>query len=355
VFIAGQCVLDGDYTGPAGARRVLLDESVDVAVLETARGGILLRGLGYESNDVSVFINVSADHLGLLGVHSVERLALVKSTVIAVTKPDGFAVLNAEDPLVWGLRDATQARVVAVSQHPSARVIEPHLRFGGVAMVLQDGLLVWRDGEQATELLPVGEIPVTYGGRAAHMVENALHAAAAAIALGLSPDVVAAGLRTFTSSAESNPGRLNAYRHRDGTVLLDFAHNEAGLTHLLHLARSLVEGEGRVLSVIGSAGDRPDVSIRGMAQIAGELADAVYARETSKYLRGRAGNDELNELYLQGLKDAGKEPVAIYPSELDAIKAAVGDMQAGDVVVSMSYEQGAASRQWLLDNGATPL
>jgi cyanophycin synthetase len=355
VFIAGECVLNGDYTGPAGARRVLLDETVDVAVLETARGGILLRGLGYESNDVSVFINVSADHLGLLGVHTVEGLAQVKTTVIAVTKPDGFAVLNADDPLVWGVRDATQARVVAVSQHPQSSVIEPHLEAGGAAMVVLDGEMVWRDGDQQTHLLRVEEIPITYGGRATHMVENALHAAAAGIALGYSPEVVANALRTFASSAESNPGRLNAYRYQDATVLLDFAHNEAGLTHLLQLARNLVEGEGKVLAVIGSAGDRPDVSIRAMARIAGELADAVYARETAKYLRGRSSNEELNRLYREGLRDAGTEPVAIYPSELTAIQAAVNDIGPGGVVVAMSYEQGEASRQWLLQAGASPI
>ncbi len=355
VFINGTPVLDGDYTGPSGARRVLLDDAVDVAVLETARGGILLRGLGYESNDVSVFINISPDHLGLHGIHTVEGLARVKSTVIAVTRPDGFAVLNAEDPLVWGMREATRARIVAVSQHDRTDIVEPHLANGGAAMVVRDGMLVWLDGEHQTELLRVDAIPITYGGRAAHMVENALCAAAAGIALRYSAEIVAEGLRTFASSVESNPGRLNAYRYREAMVLLDFAHNEAGLTHLLLLARSLVEGQGKVRVVIGSAGDRTDESIRAMARIAGEQADAVYARETAKYLRGRSGNEELNQLYLAGLREAGREPVAIYPSELDAIMAAVNDICPGDVVVSMSYEQGEASRQWLLEAGASPV
>jgi cyanophycin synthetase len=355
VFIDGVCVLDGDYTGPAGARRVLLDESVDVAVLETARGGILLRGLGYESNDVSVFINVSPDHLGLLGIHTVEGLARVKSTVIAVTKPEGYAILNAEDPLVWDLRGATQARVVAVAQQPHANVIEPHLMAGGAAMVILDGQFVWRDGQEKVWIVPVDEIPITYGGRATHMVENALCAAAAGIALGYSPEIVATALRTFASSAESNPGRLNAYRLNDAMVLLDYAHNEAGLSHLLRLARNLVEGNGEVRAVIGAAGDRTDASIREISRIAGELADSVYVRETARYLRGRASNAVLNQLYLEGLRSAGTQPVAIYASELDAVKAAVNDSGPGDVVVSMSYEQGEASRAWLLERGASPV
>jgi cyanophycin synthetase len=226
---------------------------------------------------------------------------------------------------------------------------------GGAAMVILDGQFVWRDGQEKVWIVPVDEIPITYGGRATHMVENALCAAAAGIALGYSPEIVATALRTFASSAESNPGRLNAYRLNDAMVLLDYAHNEAGLSHLLRLARNLVEGNGEVRAVIGAAGDRTDASIREISRIAGELADSVYVRETARYLRGRASNAALNQLYLEGLRSAGTQPVAIYASELDAVKAAVNDSGPGDVVVSMSYEQGEASRAWLLERGASPV
>src|SRR6478752_5203740 len=136
VYIDGEEVLEGDYTGPSGARRVFDDTRVDLAVLENARGGILLRGLGYESNDVSVFTNVSADHLGLLGIESVEGLARVKSTVIAVTRPDGYAVLNARDPLVWAARDLTRANVIAVSADPTLPEVVDHVRQGLQALVV---------------------------------------------------------------------------------------------------------------------------------------------------------------------------------------------------------------------------
>src|SRR6478735_129436 len=142
VYIDGEEVLEGDYTGPSGARRVFDDARVDLAVLETARGGILLRGLGYESNDVSVFTNVSADHLGLLGIESVEGLARVKSTVIAVTRPEGYAVLNARDPLVWESRSATRATVVAVASDASLPQVVAHLAEGHPAVVVEDSTIV---------------------------------------------------------------------------------------------------------------------------------------------------------------------------------------------------------------------
>jgi cyanophycin synthetase len=355
VYIDGECVLEGDYTGPAGARRVLLDPEVDVAVLETARGGILLRGLGYESNDVSVFTNVSADHLGLLGVETVEGLATVKQTVIAVTQPTGHAVLNIDDPLVWASREATRATVFAVSPRGENREIDSHIDLGLPALTIDDGqLLYWQYGE-SRPVVAIDEIPITYGGRAAHMVENALCATAAAIALGIDLTTIAAALRSFTSSADSNPGRLNAYQLNGATVLLDYAHNEAGLTHLLNLARGLVSGTGIVRAVIGAAGDRTDESIVELGRLAGTLSDAVYIRETTKFLRGRESNAALNALYVKGLEAANVKPAGIFPSELDAIKAAVSDTANGDVVATMSYEQGAEARAWLIDQGARPI
>lgn len=353
VYIDGECVLEGDYTGPSGARRVLLDPTVEVAVLETARGGILLRGIGYESNDVSVFTNISADHLGLLGVNTVEGLATVKQTVIAVTQPRGHAVLNIDDPLVWASRDATRATIFAVSPRGTNPEITTHIELGLPALTIADGeILYWLYGESQA-LIRVDEIPIAYGGRAAHMLENALCAAAAGIALGFDIPTVSKALRSFASSADSNPGRLNAYQLGETTVLLDYAHNEAGLTHLLNLARGL--SSSKVRAVIGAAGDRTDESIIEIARLSGAMADAVYVRETAKYLRGRENNAVLNELYMQGLSLAGTAAVDIYPSELDAIKAAVSDAQPGDVVATMSYEQGAQAREWLLSIGARPL
>lgn len=354
VFIAGQEVLQGDYTGPSGARRVLLDPDVDVAMLETARGGILLRGLGYESNDVSVFINVSADHLGLLGIETVEGLAAAKSVVTAVTLPTGAVVLNADDPLVWQFASWRPAPVIAVSRQPGSAHVREHLVSGGDALLLEDGELVWYRGGERTGLICAEEIPITYGGRAMHMVENAMHGAAGALALGYSLDVVREGLRTFRSDAASNPGRLNLYRTVGGVrVLIDFAHNEAGVGHLLSLAGSLVGPGGRLRTVAGSAGDRPDESIQAMVRMSGEVSTGgVYLRETQKYLRGRESNAVLNQLYADALSEIGKEASGVWPTEFDAVAQAVADSADGDVVAVMAYEQSAKVREWLVAEGA---
>jgi cyanophycin synthetase len=186
------------------------------------------------------------------------------------------------------------------------------------------------------------------------MVENALCATAAAFALGIELETISSALRSFTSSADSNPGRLNAYQLNGATVLLDYAHNEAGLIHLLNLARELTNGSGIVRIVIGAAGDRTDESIIEIGRLAGSLAGAVYIRETAKFLRGRESNAELNDLYLKGLEIAGVQPIGIFPTELDAIKAAVSDARAGDVIAAMSYEQGEQAREWLVEQGAIP-
>jgi cyanophycin synthetase len=352
VYIDGEEVLEGDYTGPSGARRVFDDARVDLAVLETARGGILLRGLGYESNDVSVFTNVSADHLGLLGIESVEGLARVKSTVIAVTRPGGYAVLNARDPLVWAAREHTRATVFSISADPSLPEIAEHLQEGLPALVVEDSSFVWIRGDQRTEIARLENIPVTFGGRAEHMVENALCAAAAALALGIDPTDVRLGLQSFRSGSDQNPGRLNVYELNGVTVVLDYAHNEAGLSHLLKLARGLAGERGSVRMIVGAAGDRTDESITELARMAGAQADAVYLRETARYLRGRADNNALSQLYLNGLKLANREPVGIFPTEFDAVLKAIADSTTGDVVAAMAYEQPEVSRAWLVEQGA---
>ena len=355
VYIDGVEVLNGDYTGPSGARRVFSDPSVDLAVLETARGGILLRGLGYESNDVSVFTNVSADHLGLLGIETVEGLAQVKSTVIAVTRPDGYCVLNARDPLVWESRSATRATIVAIASDASLPQVVAHLAEGHPAVVVEDSAIVSVSWNRRIEITTLDRVPITFGGRAEHMVENALCAAAACLSLGIPPEAIATGLATFRSGADQNPGRLNVYRLNGVTVVLDYAHNEAGLTHLLKLSRGLAGDAGQERMIVGAAGDRTDESIIELARLAGAYADAVYLRETARYLRGRADNFALNQLYLNGLRIANRDPAGIYPSEFEAVQAAIADSSDGDVVAAMAYEQPEVSRAWLVEQGAEAL
>jgi cyanophycin synthetase len=356
VFIEGVQVMEGDYTGPSGALRVLNDPDLDVAVLETARGGILMRGVAYESNDVSVFTNVSADHLDLHGIRTVEGLANAKATIIRITKPAGYAVLNADDPLVVAQSSKTRARLFLVTQHGDNETVATHVADGGNGLTVDNGLIFFWQDRKPVVLIAIDDIPITFGGSARHMLENALCGAAACLGLGISAEIVRTGLATFTSTPADNLGRLNLYEVNGATVVVDFAHNEAGLRHLLGLASQITKDGGRLIAIIGTAGDRTDANLRAIGQIAAESADKVIVKETAKYLRGRANNEELNKHYVAGIKAGGKREWTIAPSELDALKLALDETSAGDVVAMMCVEQVQAVYDYLQTVGnSSPL
>ena len=354
VYIDGRCVLDGDYTGPSGAWRVLGEPGIDLVVLETARGGILQRGLGYESNDVSIFTNVTPDHIGLHGVLSVEGLAMVKSTVIAVTRPGGVVVLNADDPLVAQYGAEVRGRVVFVSRDAANPRAIAHLAAGGSAVIAADGWFMACDGATRTRLLAIADAPLTLGGLAQHMVENALGVIAAAIALGFTAGEVSDGLRSFRNDAVSNPGRMNVYELDGVSIVADYAHNEAGLANLLHVARGLAGEPGRVTAIIGVAGDRDDDIVAGIGRIAAELADRVALRHTLRYLRGRENNDAIDRELRRGVEAVGSVIAAIHTDELTALQQEVALASRGDVVAIMSVELIPEIRAWLLEQGAMP-
>lgn len=337
VYIQGECVLGGDYTGPAGAARVFEEPDLDVGVLETARGGILLRGLGYESNDVSVVTNVSADHLGLHGVYSVEELAKVKQVVTRVTRPDGMVVLNAGDPLVMGMLDDIQGRAFLIACDGENPVIKEHLATGGWALWVEGDQVRFGRGTEVDVLTDLNDIPIAYGGRAVHMLENALCAAAAALALGLDQDQVASGLASFRNEVDQNRGRLNVFHVNDATVIVDFAHNTAGLRHLLTLARSFTAEGSNLMAVVGSAGDRPDDALVELGQIGATAADIVIVKDTHKYLRGRQQGD-IPALILQGTTAAGVPNPPQVDGEFAAFEWGMDHLEAGDTLAIMCIE-----------------
>ncbi len=352
VYIEGELVMEGDYTGPAGAVRVLSEPGLDAAVLETARGGILLRGVAYESNDVSIFTNVSGDHLDLQGIHSVEGLADAKSVVIRITKPDGVAVLNVDDPLVAARAPLTNAKVCFVSQVPGNQIAKKHIKSGGIAVVADDrSVNYWRNGVK-TQIADIDLIPIAFGGSAKHMIENALCATAATLAMGLSPAQVRDGLLSFSSTSADNLGRLNIYEVEGTTVIVDFAHNEAGLRHLLSLATGLKQSSTTLTTIIGTAGDRTDANLFELGRIAAESSDAVIIKETAKYLRGRASNDELNKHYIAGIKAGGMSSWSIEKSEVDALKTGLERAKPGDIIAMMCVEQVAAISDFLRKVGS---
>jgi cyanophycin synthetase len=339
VYIEGEQVIAGDYTGPTGARRVLDDQGIDVAVLETARGGILLRGLAYESNDVGVYLNVSADHLGLHGVSRVETLAEVKSVVVRVTKPGGLVVLNADDPLVLAQQARVRAPVLLFSQRLDHPEVSRHVTAGGRALLREGDAIVYLEGATRCTVAALADVPVTFGGSARHMVENALAATGAAIGLGLDLDTIARGLRSFRNDPNMNPGRLNIFRLDGRTVVVDYAHNESGLEALLAFTRSLMGGAGRLIAIIGTAGDRQDSVLRGLGRIAGTGADRVYVKENPHYLRGRESGVG-TRLMREGIDEAGAggRLAGVATSEYDALIAALDSSSPGDAIAIMCVE-----------------
>ena len=325
VLVDERMVEKGDFTGPQGARAVLDRDDVDLAVLETARGGILLRGLGYESNDASVLTNVSGDHLDLQGLHTLPELAEVKSVICRVTKPQGAVVLNADDELVAETARKASAPVWWFSLRPGSPRVKRHVARGGRAYVLDDRWLVELEGERSRRIVRAEDVPATVGGMARHNIANALAAAGGARALGFTIAQVRDGLSDFRNSPDLLPGRLNVYRLGSRLVIIDYAHNVAGLEALFDTAEALVGPRGSrraTLSlIIGSAGDRPDDYIRAMAALAGARADEVAIREGIPYLRGRSRESVIGELR-EGLRSAGVATanVPVYHDEVDAIR-----------------------------------
>ncbi len=330
ILVDEQMVEPGDWTGPGGAAAILRRSDVDTAVLETARGGLILRGLGYESNEVSVFTNVSSDHLDLQGIHTLPELAEVKATVCRVTRPDGLVVLNADDPLVAAVRRRVRARIALFSMDPAgSSLVTRHRQAGGLAWVLMGSRLVECEGAVEHDLLDVADLPVALGGLARHNIANALAAAGGARGLGASRDEVADGLRHFRPTADLSPGRLNLFRLGERTVIIDFAHNEAGTDAILDVAGAIAgqigattAGNVPVTAIIGTAGDRPDDTLRGIGRIAGAKADRVVIKETLDYLRGQARSTSCATLG-EGLAEAGVDPatVPVFESETEALEA----------------------------------
>ena len=329
ILVDEKLVHAGDWTGPGGAAAVLGRSDVAVAVLETARGGLVLRGLGYESNDASVFTNVSADHLDVQGIHTLAELAEVKSTVCRVTRRDGWVVLNADDPLVASVARRTRARVALFSLRPDSPDITRHRARGGRAYVLRRDLLVECDGGVERPIVAISELPIALGGLARHNVANALASAGGARAVGATVEEVAAGLRDFLPSPDLSPGRLNLYRLGRRTVIIDFAHNEAGTTAILDTAAEIASGAaGRtvpITAIIGTAGDRPDDTLRGIGHIAASMAQRVAIKETPRYLRG-GDRDHVIEQLRAGIHAGGMDPasVTVYPTETEALEAELG-------------------------------
>ena len=371
VLVDERMVEPGDWTGPGGAQQILARHDVEVAVLETARGGIVLRGVGYESNDVSILTNVSSDHLDLQGIHTLPELAEVKSTICRITKPDGWVILNADDAHVAAVARRVRGHVAFFTLGGrGSRIVARHRARGGRAYLVNGGTMIEANGSDETRIVDVARIPLTIGGLAPHNVANALAAAGGARGLGATIAQVRDGLVDFAPTAERSPGRLNLYRLGSRVIIVDFAHNEAGVAAILDVAEGIAAGSAAraapITAIIGTAGDRPDDTLRGIGRIAASRAQRVVIKETLKYLRGRTAQSVVGEL-LAGVRAAGV-PVAnvtVYPSETAALQAELNGSAAAAatgtrpdaprVIVLMCHEEREAVFDLLAKLGARPV
>jgi UDP-N-acetylmuramyl tripeptide synthase len=339
VVVGGKLVTEGDYSGPEGARRVLRRREVDTAILETARGGLLRRGLTVERADVAVVTNVAADHLGEFGVQDLRQLAETKLLVARAIGKDGRVVLNADDPVLVEAAADLRAPVVWFSLDGGNPVIRAHADAGGTAAAVAGDALVLLAGRERQVVGRVAEMPLTAGGAARHNVANALAAVAAAGGLGLSLEDVRSTLRHFGREPADNPGRANVYQIGGVRVVVDYAHNPHGMAALAATLDAIPSK--RRLVMIGQAGDREDEAIRELARATLALRpDRVVAKEMDAYLRGRAPG-EVPGLMADEWRRAGVPESAISTpgGELAGAREALEWARAGDLVVLALHQE----------------
>jgi cyanophycin synthetase len=353
VYFNDRLVEAGDYSGFGGAGLALSQPGVEVAVLETARGGILLRGIGTLHNDVAVVTNVSADHLDLHGIRTLDQLAEVKASITRITRSNGWDVLNADDPRVLAMRRGIRGRPWLFSldhEHPAIRAV---LEERGRATTVIDGWLTVLTGAGASRpLLPLQDVPVTLAGISSHNTHNAMAATSAALGIGLPRDAVVEGLRSFVLDPERNPGRTNLFELEGRVVVVDYAHNEAGMAGLVETCRGLCPKGGEIWLAYSSAGDRSNAILHGLGYLAARGADHVAVTQLARYLRGREPEDLLARLRA-GAEDGGAIDVPDFPDEMHALRWMLGRSRPGDVVALTALGQRPEIFTFMEREGAT--
>jgi cyanophycin synthetase len=335
VYIGEDKILEGDTTGPASARMVLSDSSVEVAVLETARGGIVRGGLAYDKANVAVLTNITLDHVGQDGVDSIEDLVHIKSLVAECVFEDGTVVLNADDEELVRLIRRIKSKVVLFSKTDDNHTLKRHLAFGGVGYYLSRGWIVEGRGNLTWEIAHIREIPLTLGGTAMFQVENCLAAVGALRAMGLTRQQVAQGMIQFRPEVD-NPGRCNIYRLPNGAhVVLDYGHNPDGFARVGEWLKQVPHG--KLVGVVGVPGDRADFMIRQSAEQLAQVFDYLVVKEDADK-RGRLEGEVARMMVERIQATSPNVPCVVMLSESDALRYAIEMIQSGDIAV-MFYEK----------------
>ena len=333
VYIQNRLLMQGDCTGPASAEFVLKDPTVNFAVLECARGGLLRAGLGFKKCDVGIVTNVAPDHLGLKGINTVEQLARVKAVIPETVKPDGYAILNADDDLVYDMRRGISCNLALFSMDEDNPRIKALQRLNGITAVYENGFVTICRGQWKMRIMPAENIPLTYGGKAKFMIQNVLAAVLAAHIQGISIEDIKAALETFSPSASQTPGRLNLFKFNNYSILLDYAHNAAGMRALQKFTDEL-ECSKKV-GIIAGIGDRREEDNNEIGSVAADMFDEIIIRQ-DKHLRGKT-EEELIKMLQDGIKKKNENiKTTVIPSERDAIIHAVENAEKDTLIVLCS-------------------
>jgi len=346
VWIGGRQIDSGDCSGPASARRVLANPAVTTAVLETARGGILREGCGFDRCDVAVVTNIGAgDHLGIGEIDTPEKLAWVKGAIVAAVRPEGAAVLNAADPLVVDMKKWCQGQVVFFARDPANPILAAHLATGGLAATVREGWIVLCDGPRETRLAQLDRVPLVHKGHVGFQVENTLAAAAAAWRLGVPLELVRLGLESFTAGGNGSPGRFNLLDLEGVVVVVDYGHNVPSLEGICAALAALPHA--RRTAVYSAAGDRRDEDLVAQGRLLGDAFDRVVVYEDA-YVRGREPG-EITRLIADGVRAAGRTVVAEAGGTwAEATARALDAARPGDLVL-VQADVAEQALPWLLE------
>jgi cyanophycin synthetase len=333
IYVQNHMMLKGDTTGPVSAEFILKDPTVDFAVLETARGGILRAGLGFRSCDIAVITNIQEDHLGLADIYTLDDLARVKSVVVNSVKKDGWAVLNADNEYCVRIGKKANCNVAYFSRNEDSPVIKSHCRKGGIACISENGYITILKGDWKIRVQRTLLIPLTFGGTVPFMIENVMAATLASFLWGFKTEDIQTSLQTFIPSAAQTPGRMNIFEFKDFRFMIDFAHNPDGYNGIKEFLRHV--DSPLKIGIIAGTGDRRDEDIRELGKISAEMFDYIILRQ-EKHLRGRTEENILS-LLIEGIKSVNLEKgFEVIPKEIDAIKHAMSMAKPGTFIVALS-------------------
>ncbi len=333
IYVQNSMLTKGDTTGPISAEFILKDPTVDFAVLETARGGILRSGLGFGKCDVAVVTNIQEDHMGLSDIHTLEDMARVKGVVARAVKRDGYVVLNADNKHCVSIAETIDSNVAYFSLDENNPIIIEHCKQGGIAAIYENGNITIKKGEWKFRVEKASLVPLTFGGKVTFMIYNVLAATLASYVYGFTIDDIKMSLTTFIPSAAQTPGRMNIFDFKEYKVLIDFAHNADGFRGIKEFLTT-IESTSKI-GIITGTGDRRDEDIRDMGRISAEMFDHIIIRQ-DKFLRGRKAEDIVS-LLVEGIQDVNPNQSYEYiPKEVEALRHALDMAQPGTFITALS-------------------